>query len=161
MNVGQLTQHLAGLARLFEASGSRPVAAELTAVCDSLAPFGDRTLKEFAALVSRLERKDPEAQEPARPRPAVKPPAADVGPLASEVQHAYENASSPSTTAESVEALIQRLAPLTKDNHVKVAERIGLAGMQAKNKPQIQAAIRDRILKRKGVIIRSSMTDRL
>jgi hypothetical protein len=159
MTVGQLVTHLRSLASLLDASGAR-TAAELNALCDALNGRAALSLSTLAAELSMSAA--PPAIAPPLPRtPPTKKGSPDLETLLRETQQTYESASSPAITLEMIDDLLTRLAPLTKDSLVVVAERIGLKGMAAKTKPAIQAAIKDRIVKRKAVITRASMTDRL
>jgi hypothetical protein len=144
---------------LLDASGARS-AAELNALCDALNGRTALSLSAFAAELGATTTPSPIV--PAAPRtPPAKKGTPDLEPLARETQQTYESASSPAITLEAIDDLMTRLGPLTKDSLVVVAERIGLKGMAAKSKGAIQAAIKDRIVKRKAVITRASMTDRL
>jgi hypothetical protein len=162
MTVGQLLAHLRSLAQLLEAGGARS-AAELHALCEALS---DRNTLSLSAWVAELRSPAPVVATPASEPPLARPTTSkkvspELEALSRETQQMYESASSPLVTHELVDQLITRLSGLSKENLLSVAERIGLKGLMNKNKKQIQEAIKDRILKRKGVIIRASMSDRL
>ena len=159
MTVGQLVTHLRSLAGLLDASGARS-AAELITLCDALGSRASLSLTTLAAELGTSPAQVAHSPPPVR-TPPPKKGTPDLEPLARETQQTYENASSPSITLEMIDDLLARLGPLTKENLILVAERIGLKGMSAKSKPAIQSAIKDRIVKRKAVITRASMTDRL
>jgi hypothetical protein len=170
MKVADLQQHLADLARLLEASGARPVAADLAAIREGLAPFRDLPLKGFADFLVRAEAYSrgevpitpaPGGRRAAPSRPAKsKAPAGDADALGRETHDLYERAADPAVTPEQIDALAARLGALSKDGLAAVAERIGLKGMKAKSKGAIQEAIRQRIIARKGASQRAGLIER-
>jgi hypothetical protein len=164
MNVADLQQHLANLGRLLEASGAKGVAADLGAIRDGLAPFRDHSLKTFAEFLIKADTYTkgglvPVAGGGKRRAGAEEQARGDLESLGRELQSLYERSSSPEVTTDQIDALVGRLAALPKDG--LAAEGIGLMGMKAKTKPAIQGAIRQRILDRKGAVLRSSGIDRL
>ncbi len=74
--------------------------------------------------------------------------AVDVQAVARQVRQLYDQAADLSATEESMEAALSRLEPLDKKGLVAVAEAIELKGVGSKSKPQIAAAIRQRIVAR-------------
>jgi hypothetical protein len=168
MSVADLQQYLADLARLLEAGGARGVAADLAAIRDGLAPFRGLTLRKFAEFLVRAEAFSRGEVPPATLRrgrggaktAGSKKATADPAALGREVQGLFERAADPAVTAEQIEAAVGRLGGLTKDVLVAVAEAIGLQGMRSKKKDDIQAAIRHRLLARKGTSVRTGLIDR-
>ncbi len=168
MNVADVQQHFAELARLLRAAGAAKASDELGAVQRCLEPFRSLTVKAFADFLARAEAYSrgevPLTPSRARgPRAAGGTPAgtkADEPTLASAVRALYDQATSPSVTAEQVTELGSQLQGLSKDSLVRVAEGIDLKGMKSKSKGAIVQAIQQRILARKGSFQRAGLIDR-
>lgn len=159
MKVADLQEILAHVGRMLEAAGSRGAAAELTAFRECLEPFREQTAKQFANELRKLT--EAVAAKPKVARRSGKAPAIDVDSMVREVQDLYARAPDPSTTVEQIEETLKRLELLTKDALVQVAEGIGLVGMKGKSKKgDIVAAIRQRIVSRKGATQRVGLIDR-
>jgi len=164
MNVSGLQQHLADLARLLEASGAKPIAADLTSISEGLAPFKDAPLKEFADFLGRAvaftrgETPDVPLSKPkgGGKTPAKKAPAVDHDALARELHGLYERAASPDVTTDQIAGLIARLAPLSVPKLTTLGQQIGITAKK-KTKQDLIDAIQQRILTRKGSALRSAM----
>lgn len=158
MKVADLQEILSHLGRLFESAGSK-AAAELEAFRECLEPFRELTAKQLATELRKLT--EPGQAQPRPPRKPTKAPAVDVDSMVREVQVLYSQATDPGTTIERIDETTKRLEPLTKDALVRVAEGIELVGMKNKGKKtDIVAAIRQRILSRKGASQRANLIDR-
>src|SRR5262245_30537592 len=114
MKVAELQQHLADLARLLEGAGvKKEVVGDLNAIRDGLAPFSDLPLKGFADFLIRAEAYRSSGEVPTGKTAAKKssgkggtkaaPP--DVPSLAREVKQLYDQATAPSTTEASIDAV--------------------------------------------------------
>ena len=170
MKVADLQQHLGDMARLLESAGvKREVVGDLNAIRDGLVPFRDLPLRGFADFLARAEAYRSGGEVPMSP-PKAKPQKAaskagttltvEVQALARQVKHLYDQAADPSTNEASIDAILNSLEPLDKKGLVTVAEAIDLKGFGSKTKPQIAAAIRQRILARKGSSQRVGLLDR-
>jgi len=169
MKVAELQQHLADLARLLETAGvKKEIVSDLNAIRDGLVPFRDLPLKAFGDFLLRAEAYRSSGEVPTAKAGGKKPstkgstkaPAPDVQTLAREVKHLYDQATAPSTTEASIDAVMARLAPVNQKGLVTIAEAIELKGIGSKTKPAIIAAIRQRIVARKGSFQRVGMLDR-
>jgi hypothetical protein len=80
--------------------------------------------------------------------------------LKRDVAHLYDQASSPSVTADQIDGLGVRLAGLTKNDLVSIAEKIELKGMKAKTKDVVIDSICSRIRARKATTQRAGLIDR-
>jgi hypothetical protein len=173
MKVADLQQHLADLGRMLEAAGAKSVATDLAAIQKGLSPFRELPLKGFADFLVRAEAYRAGGEVPpvapksggkgkgAAAKAAAKPALPDAAALAQEVRSLYDRAADPAVTAEQIDALGGRLAGLTKDGLVAVAEAIDMRGMKSKKKDEILAAIQNRIRTRKGATQKVGMIDRL
>ena len=170
MKVAELQQHLADLARLLESAGvKREIVSDLNSIRDAMAPFSGLPLKGFADFLTRAEAYRSGGEVPvtppkgggkkAAPKPATKP-TVDVQGLAREVRQLYDQAANPSITEAGIDAVLARLQPLDKKGLLAVAEAIELKGISSKPKPAVVAAIRQRIIARKGSSQRVGLLDR-
>ena len=169
MKVADLQQHLADLARLLDSAGvKKEVVGDLNAIRDGLSPFRDLPLKGFADFLTRAEAYRSGGEVPVTPPKAkaartsaktAATAAVDVQAVARQVRQLYDQAADLSATEESMEAALSRLEPLDKKGLVAVAEAIELKGVGSKSKPQIAAAIRQRIVAR-GSSQRVGLLDR-
>jgi hypothetical protein len=171
MRVADLQRHLADLARLLESAGvKKEVVGDLNAIRDGLAPFLDLPLRGFADFLTRAEAYRRGGEVPvaapkttarkAGGRAAAAGPAVDVQAVARQVRQLYDQAADLSTTEAGIDAVLARLEPLDKKGLVAVADAIELKGVGSKTKPQIVAAIRQRIVARKGSSQRVGLLDR-
>jgi hypothetical protein len=169
MKVADLQQHLADLASLLGAAGvKREVVADLTAIRDGLAPFRDLPLKEFADFLLRAETYRSSGEVPSQTKgrakaggkTGAKAAAPDVPSIAREVKELFDRAADPSITEAGIDAVLGRLALLDKKGLQAVAEAIELTGVGSKPKAVIAAAIRQRIIARKGSSQRVGLLDR-
>ena len=157
MKVSDLQDILSHVGHLLESAGGRG-ATELMAFRECLDPFREMTAKQLTSELRKLT----EAKEakPKAPRRTAKAPL-DVDGMVREAQDVYGRATDPSVTVEQIEEMAKRLEALTKDALVRVAEGIELVGMKSKKtKGEIVAAIRQRILSRKGATQRVNLIDR-
>ena len=169
MKVAELQQHLADLARFLDSAGvKKEIVTDLQAIRDGMAPFRNLPLKGFAEFLLRAEAYRSGGEVPtkkaggktASAKSATKAPAPDVQALAQAVKQLYDQATAPATTEESIDAVLVRLQPVDKKGLLTVAEGIELKGISAKTKPAILAAIRQRIVDRKGSFQRVGLLDR-
>lgn len=172
MNVADLRQHLSDLGRLLATSGAKPVAADLAAISDGLAPFDALPLKQFATFLEKANQFAINGQVPVsptkgkstkaasggtKPTPAASP---DVDAIRRDVLDIYNRAADPSVTEADIDAIVGRIGGLSKEILVSVADAIELRGMKSKSKPVIISTIRQRIIARKGATQRAGLLDR-
>lgn len=167
MNVADLRQHLADLGKLMASSGAKPVAADLAAICDGLAPFEWVSLKDFAAFLVRADaysRGEVPVVPPKKARKVAGPtqvaPDVDVEAICREMRDLYDRAADPTTTAAIVDGTIGKLNGLKKDDLIQVAAAIELKVAKSKKAGDIIAAIRQRVIARKGATQRAGLLDR-
>ncbi len=169
MKVADLHKHLDDLGRfLKEAGASAAIVNDLKAIGEGLKPFADQPLKAFADFLVRAEAYAREGivstgkgtKKPGA-RNASKTPSADCEALAREVRDLYDRAANPAVTVELIDALQGKLAGLTKDNVVLIADTIDLKGMKSKSKNDIVGTIVQRIKARKGATQRAGLIDRI
>jgi hypothetical protein len=173
MKVADLQQHLLDLRRLLDAAGgSKTVVNDLDAIQRGLQPFRDAALKDFADFLVRAETyraggevplKQPPAKKTKEPKsvtPKVKAPAPDADALAREVRQLYDQAASAAVTQELIEEAMGRVGKLTKPGLLVVAAGIELKMGSSTAKDKVIAAIRQRLVDRKGSYQRAGLLDR-
>lgn len=165
MNVADISQHLADLARVIDKSGGKTVARDLHAIAEGLTPFAEQTLTAFSLFLAKAHEYHTTgtltaASKPARktsPRaPRVK---ADPMEIAAAVRTLYDRANDLSLTTEFIDSELNRMNGLTKDGLLKVCDAMELVGMKSKKVPDIQAAIRQKVIDRRGTAQRAAMLD--
>jgi len=161
VTVADLKQHLADLARFLEASGGAKVAKDLATAADGLTPFAGQSLAEFARLLALAHEYHTTGKltPPPKPPRAAKPTKAKVDPAeaAAAVRQLYDRAGDLALTMEQIDADLGRLSGLNKNGLLAVCERMGLAGMKAKEVDAIRAAVRQKILDRRSAAQREQM----
>src|SRR5262249_40909748 len=149
MNVANLQQHLANLAKLFDASGGKSVAKDLDALATALTPFAAQSPAEFTrflALAHEYHTTGKLSPPPKAPRKAAANPArAAPGEVAATIRSLYDRAGDLSLTMEQIDTELAKMNGLTKDGLLKVCEAMELAGMKSKKVPDIRAAIGQKI----------------
>jgi hypothetical protein len=173
MKVGDLQRHLADLKRMLEAAGVKgPVLTDLEAISNGLQPFHQTPLKDFADFLVRAEQyraggevpsKSARGGKPKEPKPAStrdKAPAPNAEALAQEVKQLYDQAATDAVTQEMIEAAMGRVGKLKKDGLLTVAAAVDLKMQKGATMPKIVAAIRQRLVDRKGSFQRAGLLDR-
>src|SRR5262249_6106040 len=120
--------------------------------------FRGLTLKQFAGDLRRLT----DSGQPTKSRKgrAGKIPTVSEDEMVRDVQGLYSRAAAPDTTYGQIDEMAKRLESLTKPALVRVAEGVELHGMANKKKDAIVAAIRQRLMSRKGASQKVSRIDR-
>jgi hypothetical protein len=149
VKVSNLQQLLAELARLLAAAGAGKQDAELAEFVRGLQPFAGESLTGFLRMAEK--GKNP-------PKPPKTKESADE--LASAVKAVYDRPTADGMTAEGVDSLCARLAPLTKAQLAGVAERIDIFGAAKHTKPKLLELIRHQLRERIGTADRREMLDR-
>jgi hypothetical protein len=166
MKVADLQQYFNDLAKLIHATDGKKSAPELSKVAESLQPFRNYELAEFASFLARAEEYSRTGLIPvvnlkpgSRSKPTGKPNP-ELAALRAEVVHLHGSASSPGVTIDSIDAVVPKLGKLNKNDLLSVAEVIGLVGMNSKSKADIVSAVVGRIKSIKQSSIRTSIIDR-
>ncbi len=172
MNVANLRQYLADLKRMLDVAGVKgPIIEDLAAIDAGLKPFEAHSLKDFADFLVRAEAFS-RGEVPVKPlkgqRRTVSSPStskpktanADLASLAQEAKRIYDQAPSESLTVEMIDALADRLKPLTTADLTTVAATLNLKVARSATKGKIVDAIRKWILDRKGSAQRAGLLDR-
>jgi nucleoid DNA-binding protein len=165
MNVRELRQHLVDLGKvLSSAKASASVVGDLESICAGLAPFEKCTLKDFAAFLIQAEgysRGEVPVKGVAKDAKE-KPPKTeiDADALMMEIKLLYDNAASPSTSQEQIDAALGKVSKLKKNAVIAVAEKLDLKVPKSKSSTDIVVMIRQRIFARKGSATRAELIDR-
>jgi hypothetical protein len=165
MKVADLQQHLAELARLLEAAGTKKgVVSDLEALREGLEPFREQTLRDLAGLLQRVGRSEESADGGGKKKTRAPKASAASSPVAEELtrqtRDLYELAASPAVTEEQIDALADQLRDLSGAELVGVAAAIGLKVAKSSSKSATVKAIRKRIVDRKGASQLASLVDR-
>lgn len=160
MTVNELRETLTRLVGLLEAADAKAATTRgLTEFIALTTPFGDLSLKAFAALAEAGRTPRADGGGLGRPRSAPKGKV-DPGAVDAEVRDLYTRAGEATVTLEQVRAVCGRLGGLTKDALVKVADGIELHGAKGKSKADLVRLITDRLVDRKETAIRRTLIDR-
>jgi hypothetical protein len=164
VNVAHLQQHLAGLAKLLEASGAgKTVVADLKALGDRLSAFREMPLRAFADFlvaaqeaVRKGEALQPPGRKPATRAPAAKKPTkADAGVVAAEVKSLYERAASSEVTEERINEVLGKLDGLRKKELEIVAQGMQIPLKKSETIASLVKEIRFWITDRRGKALRA------
>jgi hypothetical protein len=159
VTVQDLRDTLTRLVELLQAADAKPATTRgLTEFVERTAGFRELSLKAFVNL-AEAGWTPSTVKVPSGKRTSGRT-GADPAVVAAEVKDLYERAADLSVTEDQVRTACGRLAALSKDSLVHLADDIGLHGMKAKKKGDIVAGITNRVLDRKGAAIRRQLIDR-
>jgi hypothetical protein len=144
------------LVKLLEASDAKASTTRgLSEFVELTGGFDNESLKAFVKL-AEVGRNPPTAVPKTKGKTKVGDPEA----IAAEVKDLYERAAEPAVTEERMREACDKLGGLSKDGLVRLADAIGLFGMKSKKKDGIVLEITNRLLDRKGAVIRKELINR-
>lgn len=161
MTVAELQKCLRSFGEILSSAGAKsPAVGELDLVRAKLEIFREQSLKDFADFLERAEAywrsgEIPIKKVPTRRSSSGKAQGSQMAArdAALRVRDLYARATDSAVTREIVEATVQALNPLTKNELIDLAVQIEIT-QKLKTKSDILKALERKILDRKGAFVR-------